>query len=152
MIGLGLLALGGGVLIGLARALNGRLGMSGGAPYASVWNHAVGFLFMSALLLLRREAPWSAIEDVDGLWFVGGAIGALYVTANSFVVPRLGATLSTLLVLSAQLLASVGLDAAVRGQFQVGWTWWLGLALVVGGMKLSLPRPHKRVFSESSRG
>ncbi len=104
-----LLALLNGVLIALARNLNGRLSMSRGAFFSSWVNHLGGFLFLTLMVLFAQglQAPFT---DIPWYAFLGGAIGALYVGLNSFVVPRLGVTLSTLLVIAGQLLVSVLID------------------------------------------
>lgn len=104
------LALLNGVCIGLSRAINGRLALDRGAFHASLCNHIVGFLFLSLLLVATDsvngatfgQAPWGA--------YLGGAIGALFVALNSYVLPRLGTLRAALLIISGQMLAGVVID------------------------------------------
>ncbi|WP_245006721.1 DMT family transporter [Erwinia persicina] len=44
-----------GVCISLSRSLNGRLSMGRNAFYASLWNHIVGFIFLSLILFVQRD-------------------------------------------------------------------------------------------------
>lgn len=104
-----LFALFNGVLIALARALNGRLAAQRDAFYASWINHIVGFIAMS-LVLIFISGPPDGIADVPPLLYIGGAIGALYVSLNSYIVPKLGVTVATLLVIAGQMVMSVVLD------------------------------------------
>jgi len=104
-----LIALLNGVLIALARSLNGRLAVSRGAFYSSWINHLVGFSVLSLILLasLGLVAPLGAVP-----WyaFLGGSIGALYVGLNSFVLVRLGTTQTTLLIIVGQLAVGLLID------------------------------------------
>lgn len=111
-----LLALINGGCISICRIINGRLGQETGALNASLWNHLVGFGFLSLVVwLMASGASISATLDAPLLAWTGGIIGALFVTLNSYVLPRLGASLTALLVIGGQLLTGVGLDALSRG-------------------------------------
>jgi bacterial/archaeal transporter family-2 protein len=105
-----LLAFLNGMVIGTSRAINGRLGSEVGAFKASLWNHVVGFLFLTPALLLMGgwkfevtpAPPWSA--------YLGGFFGAFFVAVNSYVFPRVGAMNAVLLVISGQMISAVLLD------------------------------------------
>lgn len=104
-----IVALVNGFAVGAARAVNGRLTMSKGALSASFWNHLIGFLFLSSVVLI--SASNVEFSNVPTYTFLGGLIGAFYVVVNSYVIPKLGATMSTLLVISGQLTISAIFDA-----------------------------------------
>lgn len=127
-----LLALLNGAVIGTSRAINGQLSANAGPLRASLWNHAVGFLLLSLMLLF---APWPhadyAALPVGAL--LGGVFGALFVAVNSLVFTRLGATRSVLLVIGGQLLVAVLIDWLQRGQAP-GVLRCLGVALMLLGM------------------
>ena len=131
-----LLAILNGMLIGSARALNGRLSVDRGPLTASLWNHAVGCLLLTAMLLggggwkfaAAAAAPWSA--------YLGGVIGAVYVAINSYVFARLGATDAALLIISGQMTAAVLLDFA-RGSERPTAARWLGVVLVLLGIYMT---------------
>ncbi|MFQ3231361.1 DMT family transporter [Reinekea sp.] len=98
-----------GVLISLARIINGRLSSYKGAFYSSWINHLGGFVLLTFLLFAVQGMP-IAIGSIPSYLFLGGIIGGLYVGLNSFVVIRIGVTMSTLLVISGQLIVSVFID------------------------------------------
>ncbi|MFC4116373.1 DMT family transporter [Nonomuraea zeae] len=130
-----LLALLNGVLIGTSRAINGQLGTRTGAFRASVWNHAVGFAFLTAVMLVM--GVWPQITDVPAAAYAGGVFGALFVAVNSHVFPRLGAMNASVLVISGQVLSAVVIDCVRQGTVPAP-VRLAGVALVLLG--LSLPR------------
>ncbi|GAA2214525.1 DMT family transporter [Nonomuraea monospora] len=135
-----LLALVNGVLIGASRTINGQLSTRAGAFRASVWNHVVGFVFLSAVLLVLRV--WPDLTDVPVAAYAGGVIGALFVAVNSYVFPRLGAMSASVLVISGQVLSAVVIDC-VQQRTLPAPIRIAGVALVLVG--LSLPRLTARL-------
>jgi transporter family-2 protein len=133
------LALLNGVLIAFARLLNGRLATHTGAFFSSWVNHLGGFLFLAVLLVVSQgfKAP---LNSIPWYLYMGGVIGGLYVGLGSYVIPRLGATLSSLLVIAGQLTVSVVVDIALRN-IQLSFNWasaqlLLGCVLLVIGFYL----------------
>ncbi|TYB57641.1 DMT family transporter [Nonomuraea sp. PA05] len=135
-----ILALVNGVLIGASRTINGQLSTRAGAFRASVWNHVVGFVFLSAVLLVLRV--WPDLTDVPVAAYAGGVIGALFVAVNSYVFPRLGAMSASVLVISGQVLSAVVIDC-VQQRTLPAPIRIAGVALVLLG--LSLPRLTARL-------
>lgn len=134
-----LLAILNGVLIAFARLLNGRLATHSGAFFSSWINHLGGFIFL-ALLLLVSQGFQAPLLSIPWYLYMGGVIGGLYVGLGSYVVPRLGATLSSLLVIAGQLVVSVIVDIALRN-IQLSFNWAsaqliLGCVLLVVGFYL----------------
>ncbi|MFC9843887.1 DMT family transporter [Streptomyces sp. NPDC060223] len=130
-----LLALLNGVLIGTSRAVNGQLSTRVGPFKASVWNHAVGFAFLTVVLFALSSWPNSGSAPVAA--YLGGAVGALFVAVNSHVFPRLGAMNASLLVISGQVLSAVTIDC-IQEKSAPSAIRLLGVVLVLAG--LSLPR------------
>ncbi|CAI1002440.1 DMT family transporter [Serratia ficaria] len=148
-----LLALFNGVCISISRAVNGRLALDRGAFSASLCNHIVGFLFLSLLLAASGgfsldqtgQAPWGA--------YLGGAIGALFVALNSYVLPRLGAMRAALLIISGQMLAGVAIDSLNGGPPAMAPLFGVALILLgvylarmkrsVGALLWKTVRPHR---------
>ncbi|CAN7594648.1 DMT family transporter [Aminobacter sp. LjRoot7] len=127
-----LLAVLNGLLIGLSRSLNGRLGMAVGPMRASWWNHLVGFAFLSAALAVT--GGWqlhSAVEAPPTAW-LGGLFGALFVAANSLVMPRLGTLRTAVLVICGQMVTGLAVDWLVAGKTP-GWTQFAGITLILLG-------------------
>lgn len=128
------LALLNGILIGLARSLNGRIAASRNAIFASWVNHIVGFAALT-LMTLFIIGPPMAVLTLPPYLFLGGAIGALYVTLNAYIVPKLGVTNATLLVIAGQMLMSIFLDVWLG---KIVWHNLMAIGVLVLGCGLLL--------------
>lgn len=128
-----------GVLVGLSRQLNGRLALSTSPLIASFWNHVVGFALLSVLGLVigglipagAGDAPWHA--------YIGGPIGVVFVAAGSWLIARIGAVNTAMLVIGGQMVSGVVLDLA-RSVPTTLWASALGVVLILAGMALSQRR------------
>lgn len=133
------LALLGGILIGLSRQLNGRLALSTSAMMASFWNHLVGFLVLTVLGLGGVFALWPDLGAVP-LWaWVGGPVGVIFIAAGSWLIVRIGATATALMVIAGQMVGGVVLDLAAgtqRNPLLDG----LGIVLIFAGVALTVLR------------
>ncbi len=129
------LALINGIVIGLSRAVNGQLSSKAGPFRASLWNHAVGFLFLS-LMLAVEGWPREGYQGLPVMAYLGGFFGALFVAVNSFVFIRLGATRAALFVISGQMLSAALIDWQYHQQ-EPGILRCFGLAILLLGMYLS---------------
>ncbi|KAA3512343.1 DMT family transporter [Agrobacterium rosae] len=126
----------GGVFVALSRQVNGRLSLSNSPLIASFWNHIVGFIVLTALGLIiggllpagAAEAPWYA--------FIGGPIGVIFIASGSWLVPRIGAVNTALLVISGQMVSGVMLDL-FSDQPPKAWASALGVLLILAGMVLT---------------
>ncbi|WP_342380672.1 DMT family transporter [Myxococcus stipitatus] len=142
-----LLALVNGMFIGTSRAINGRLSTELGPFRASLWNHLIGFLFLTLLLAAlggwkldgMSTPPWSA--------YLGGFFGALFVAVNSFIFPRLGAMNAVLLVISGQMISAVVIDYQ-NHHIAPSLSRGLGVALVLVGVHFTrvakAPQPQEK--------
>lgn len=111
LIGVFMLALLGGVSLGINRSLLGRLGIGVGAAGASVINHIGGALFVFLLLLLTGgRLDRGLFHEAPGYAYVGGVIGALFVMITSWLIPRAGVMKTTVLLISGQMLFGTILD------------------------------------------
>lgn len=134
-----LFALLAGILVSLSRQLNGRLALSTSALIASFWNHAVGFAVLTVLGLLigglwpqgALDAPWYA--------YLGGTIGVIFVASGSWLIARIGAINTAMLVIGGQMVSGVLLDIA-RGATDNLPLSILGVALIIAGMALTQKR------------
>ena len=131
-----LLAFLNGVVIGTSRSINGRLSTEVGAFKASLWNHVVGFLFLSLALLVLGEWMFDTSPAPPLTAYLGGIFGAFFVAVNSYVFPRLGAMNAVLLVISGQMISAVVIDALNQNEAPTV-TRWLGVAIVLLGVYLS---------------
>ncbi|EEP92712.1 DMT family transporter [Yersinia kristensenii] len=130
------LALCNGVFVSLSRTINGRLGMDTNIFYASFWNHLVGFLFLTLILVVMGGLSGGFQQSAPFIAYLGGAMGALFVAINSYVLARIGSTQSALLVISGQMLTGVVIDQFM--QLNSSLVMQLsGAILIIAGVWLS---------------
>ncbi|MGH6810568.1 MAG: DMT family transporter [Ensifer adhaerens] len=128
-----------GVLVGVSRQVNGRLSLSTSPLIASFWNHIVGFGALTILGLSigglipagAADAPWHA--------YLGGSIGVVFVAAGSWLIARIGAVNTALLVIGGQMVSGVALDL-LQGVSAGLLASVLGVALILAGMALTQRR------------
>lgn len=142
------LAIGAGTLVGMQAPINSRLGRAVGGVQAATVSFLVGTVALVLVLAIARgevggftgfahigRAPWWA--------FVGGLLGAAYVTVAIYAVRALGASGLTAAVIGGQLAISVAIDRfgllGVARQ-SVGWQRVLGLLLLAAGVALVVRR------------
>ncbi len=125
-----------GVLVGLSRQLNGRLAMSTSPLIASFWNHIVGFVFLTLLGLVLGNLILPGAADAPWWVYLGGPLGVIFVTAGSWLIPRIGAVNSALLVIGGQMVSGVIFDF-VRGAPMTFWASALGVTLILAGVALT---------------
>ena len=79
-----------------------------------------------------RTAPWYG-------WLAGGVLGAIYLTGNIVLAPKLGAGALIGLVVTGQFVFSVMIDQFAWFGFEqhsANWQRLVGCALLVGGVAL----------------
>jgi len=132
-----------GVVLTTQVATNAQLGKSLGNLYIpATVNMVIGFIATAILTWcltsqwpsreMIRDAPWYA-------WFAGGVLGAVYLTGNILLAPKLGAGELVGLIIAGQLIFSVLLD-------HFGWIGFdqhpanlarvIGCCLMIGGVFL----------------
>ena len=133
------MAFAGGVFVALSRQINGRLSLSNSPLIASFCNHIVGFVVLTLLGLAiggllpegAADAPWYA--------FIGGPIGVVFIASGSWLIPRIGAVNTALLVISGQMVSGVVLDLFSNQPPKI-WASALGVLLILAGMALTQRR------------
>ena len=133
MIWFASLAILAGVLVSLSRQINGRLALSTSAMESSFWNHIVGLVFITGVALLvgglfagePAAAPWWA--------YFGGPVGVIFIAAGSWLIARIGAAQTALLIIAGQMISGVVLDIIMGAPGQL-WARTLGVALILAGM------------------
>ncbi|KQS63195.1 hypothetical protein ASG39_14820 [Rhizobium sp. Leaf371] len=131
-----LLACSAGILIGISRQINGRLSLSTSPLIASFWNHVVGFAFLTVLGLALGGLLPEGVGQVPWYDYLGGPIGVVFVAAGSWVIARIGAVNTALMMIGGQMVSSVLLDLALSVPTALLPTG-LGVALVLAGIALS---------------
>jgi len=128
-----------GVLIGVSRQVNGRLSLSTSPLVSSFWNHLVGFVLLTVIGLgLGGLIPPTA---ASAPWFdyVGGPLGVVFVAAGSWLIPRIGATNTALLIIGGQMISGVVLDLLSASPKPL-LASVIGVALILGGVALTQRR------------
>ncbi len=108
-----LMALLAGISVPTQAGINAQLGIWTRSPVlAATISFAVGTLTLITYTLVTRIPMPSLANAGNHPWWVwiGGALGAFFVTATIILVPKLGATTMVTLVLAGQMLASLLLD------------------------------------------
>lgn len=83
---------------------------------AAAINFIVGFSVLALLIAVGvlKSPYFERFADVPWWAFLGGLLGAIFVTLNTLTVPKLGLTTSTLVVVCSQMIVSLAID-------QFGW-------------------------------
>lgn len=138
---LGLVLLGG-VLLGFQPGVNARLAWHVGHPVVASlisFGTATLLLALAALAMRVPAPPLAALRAMPAWVWVGGALGAAFVTIALMATPRLGAATVVALVVCGQLLAALLIDhfgllgLAAR---PVDWVKVLGACCLVAGVLL----------------
>jgi transporter family-2 protein len=128
-----------GLLVGLSRQLNGRLSLSTSPLIASFWNHIVGFALLTVLGFAIGGLYPPGAENTPLHAYVGGAIGVVFVASGSWLIARIGAVNTAILVISGQMVSGVALDLFSEAP-PVVWASLLGVALILAGTALTQRR------------
>ncbi|NWJ26642.1 DMT family transporter [Rhizobium sp. RM] len=129
----------GGLFVALSRQINGRLSLSNSPLIASFWNHIVGFVVLTIIGLIFGGLIPPGAADAPWLAFIGGPIGVVFIASGSWLIPRIGAVNTALLVISGQMVSGVLLDLFSENPPNM-WPSALGILLILGGMMLTQRR------------
>lgn len=103
-----------GAALAFQAPVNAALASSLGDPvWAAAISFGVGFLFLSAIAVTRGTSP--SLTAFQGLpWWAlsGGALGAIWVLAAMWSVPKLGAMTILSAMILGQLIAALAIDSA----------------------------------------
>ena len=103
-----------GTLFPVQTAANSLLARYIGGPIAAtIVSFATGLVMLLAInAFVFRQ--WPALADFAAppwpLWLIGGAIGAVFLSSNVFLAPRLGAAATLCFVIAGQLTAALVID------------------------------------------
>ena len=135
------LAAGAGIIVGMQAPVNSRLGRSIGSVQAATFSFLVGSL---ALVLIASIAygglgSFAEVGKAPAWAWIGGLLGAVYVTVAILTVRTLGVSALTAAVITGQLGAAVVIDRfgllGVAKQ-SIDLTRIVGLVLLVLGVFL----------------
>lgn len=107
-----ILALLAGATLPFQAGVNSRLSQAISSPlYATLFTFLIGFLSVGLYMVLTRETvSMEVLKSAPGYTWLGGLLGAFYVTMLVFLFPQLGAGLTFGLIVAGQMIISVILD------------------------------------------
>jgi bacterial/archaeal transporter family-2 protein len=131
-----------GAVLSVQTPINAALARGLGDPtLAACASFLVGFLVMAVICALRGVWPAPGFFGATPLWaWIGGSMGAFYITALILCVPLTGALSAAAAVIFGQLAMALILDR--MGAFglpmqAITWQRVGGLVLVMAGLLLS---------------
>lgn len=136
-----LLAFVAGAFLPIQAGLNAKLGRaSQSAVYASLASFIVGSIALILYILLTRQTvSWEGVKAAPGYVWLGGLLGAFYVTVIVLAFPQLGPGLTFGLVVAGQMLLSALLEhfnILVAQPSPISLNKVLGMLLIIGGVLL----------------
>jgi len=136
-----ILALVSGAILPLQAALNTKLGKTVGSPLHAA---LISFLIGSAglvlyVLLTRQTASLTGLKSAPLYVWIGGLLGACYVTATILLFPKLGPGLTFGLVVAGQMILAAFLEhfnILVSQPHPISFIRIAGILLIIAGVIL----------------
>ncbi|HEY1062556.1 MAG TPA: DMT family transporter [Daejeonella sp.] len=128
-----------GAFLPIQAGLNAKLGKAAESPvYASMLSFAVGTLgLITYILITKQSISWAGVREAPAHIWLGGLLGAFYVTVIILAFPKLGPGLTFGLVVAGQMIISIILEhfnILVAQQNSISLMKLLGVLLVVAGV------------------
>lgn len=128
-----------GAFLPIQAGLNAKLGKSIASPiHASMISFMVGALSLIIYIILTKQSvSWEGLKVAPSYVWLGGVLGAFYVTVIIFSFPRLGPGLTFGLVVAGQMTLSALLEhfnILVAQSQPLSLLRLLGTAMIVGGV------------------
>lgn len=126
-----------GMAMSVQGVMNTRLGEGIGNMEANAFVQGTAFALALAVLLFYRQGSFADLGSVNKLYWLGGLLGIVITLTVMLGIKSLGTTLAISLILISQLLVAALIDAfGLFGSEKLafGWSKYLGLALMTGGM------------------
>ena len=101
-----------GAFLPMQGSMNSKLAKAGENPvYASMISFTIGVLALVAYILLTSQnVSWKGLKDAPSYSWLGGVLGAFYVTVLVFAFPKIGPGLTFGLVVAGQLITSMVME------------------------------------------
>lgn len=136
-----ILALVAGSGLPIQAGLNSKLARTGGSPlHAAMISFTVGVIALLIFILLTNQhVSWKSLKEAPAYSWLGGLLGALYVSVIIYSFPRIGPALAFSLIIAGQLLVSLLMEhfQVLGAQPQpINFTRIAGMFLIVGGVVL----------------
>ena len=128
-----------GMAMSVQGVMNTRLGEGIGNMEANAFVQGTAFALALIVLIFWRQGSFTALGQVNKLYWLGGVLGIVIPLTVMLGIKSLGTTLAISIILISQLLIAAVIDAfGLMGSEKVafGWSKYVGLALMTGGMLL----------------
>lgn len=101
-----------GAFLPMQGSMNSKLAKAGENPvYASMISFTIGVLaLVTYILLTSQNVSWKGLKDAPSYSWLGGVLGAFYVTVIIFAFPKIGPGLTFGLVVAGQLITSIVME------------------------------------------
>lgn len=101
-----------GAFLPMQGSMNSKLAKAGENPvYASMISFTIGVLALVVYILLTSQnVSWKGLKDAPSYSWLGGVLGAFYVTVIVFAFPKIGPGLTFGLVVAGQLITSIVME------------------------------------------
>ena len=128
-----------GAFLPIQAGLNTKLGKSAESPiHASMISFIVGVLALALYITFTRQTfSWAGLKTAPVYAWVGGILGAFYVTVIILSFPKLGPGLTFGLVVAGQMVISALLEhfnILVAQPHPLSFMRIVGILLVIGGV------------------
>lgn len=128
-----------GMSMSIQGVMNTRLGEGIGNMEANAFVQGTAFALALVVLLFYRQGSFTQLGQVNKLYWLGGLLGLVITLTVMLGIKSLGTTLAISIILISQLLIAAVIDAfGLMGSEKVafGWSKYVGLALMTGGIFL----------------
>jgi transporter family-2 protein len=128
-----------GAVLPIQAGLNARMGVAAqNSVYAAAISFVVGTVGLIIYILVTRQTvSIDGLREVPIYFWLGGLLGAFYVTALVLVFPKLGPGLTFGLIVAGQMIVAVVLDhfnVLVAHPTPINLMKLLGIVLVIIGV------------------
>lgn len=128
-----------GAAMSVQGVMNTRLGEGIGTMEANVIVQGTAFVLSLAALAFWRQGSFTALGEVNKLYWFGGVLGIVITLTVMLGIKNLGPTVAVSVILISQLLIAALIDAfGLMGSDKIafGWNKYAGIAAMCGGMLL----------------
>lgn len=129
----------GGLMIGTQAPINGALGKRVGGIEGALFSFLVGTLVLLIMVLTVGKGNFGEAFHLSKWQWLGGILGAVFVTTTITAVPRIGAAATIASAILGQMIASILIDhfgAFGVSRIPLSTSRLLGVAFVMGGVFL----------------
>lgn len=128
-----------GAFLPFQAGMNSKLAKAGGSPvHASMLSFGIGVMALIVYILMTSQnVSWKGLRDAPNYAWLGGFLGAFYVTVIVLAFPKIGPGMTFGLVVAGQLVISVVMEHfSIMGaqEHSISFGRIMGMVLIVAGV------------------